>query len=128
MSTKTHLLLVAALLVAGCHSEASTAPPDAAPVIDAGAPDAALPRRPTRRYYLGRNAERCEVYSIDGDVVSPAERTPCPQELAVGERIRLAGKTCLREGRPDRTQPVVCPGALVTAEEKDRTERDGGVK
>ncbi len=116
-------VLALALLV-GCPGPAEDTAPvevDAAPLSDAGAP-----RRPTRRYYLARTAERCEVYSIDRDLVSPAERTACPQELQVGERIRIAGSTCMREGRPERTQPVVCPGALMKAEQRDRDARDAG--
>jgi hypothetical protein len=90
----------------------------------ASAPDAGPLRRPTRRHYLARTAEQCEVYSVDLDIVSPAERTPCPQDLQVGERIRVAGKACFREGQPDRSQPVVCPGPLMKA---DQRERDGGL-
>jgi hypothetical protein len=116
---------LALTLLAGCPGAVEdTAPAEvasAAPPSDAGAP-----RRPTRRYYLARTAERCEVHSIDRDLVSPAERTPCPQELQVGERIRIVGSTCMREGLPERTQPVVCPGALMRAEQRDREVRDGG--
>jgi hypothetical protein len=116
--------LVLALL-AGCPGPAENTAP--AEVTSAQPPsDAGAPRRPTRRYYLARTSERCEVYSIDRDLVSPAERTPCPQELQIGERIRIVGSTCLREGLPERTQPVVCPGALMRAEQRDREGRDGG--
>jgi hypothetical protein len=116
---------LALVALAGCPGPAEDMAPaeaaSAAPPQDAGAP-----RRPTRRYYLARTAERCEVYSIDRDIVSPAERTACPQELQIGERIRIAGKTCMREGRPERTEPVVCPGALMKAEQRDREARDAG--
>ncbi|MDI1448529.1 hypothetical protein [Polyangium sp. 6x1] len=112
---RTTLLLLAALLPAcrgGDSAEPSPAPPE--PTASA-APSAAMPRRPTIRHYLARTAERCEVYSVDRDAVSPATRTPCPQDLQVGERIRVTGKSCLREGSTERTQPVVCPGALLSA-------------
>lgn len=120
-------LAVSALVVMawGCQGAAvEEAPMPAASA--AAASSAELPRRPTRHHYLARTSERCEVYSVDHDVVSPAQRTPCPQDLQIGERIRVAGKTCLREGRVDRTQPVVCPGALIDADQKAREPRDGG--
>jgi hypothetical protein len=78
-------------------------------------------RRPTLRHILERTEERCEVYSVDGEWVSPAERTPCPQDLEIGEVIRVAGKTCFREGTRERSRPVVCPGPLLL-----RERRDGG--
>jgi hypothetical protein len=123
------LLRAALALVLGALAGCQGSGDDAAPAEVASAaplPTAAAPRRPTRRHYLARTAERCEVYSVDLDLVSPAERTVCPQELQIGERIRIAGKTCMREGRPERTQPVVCPGALMKAEERDREARDAG--
>ena len=47
--------------------------------------------------------------------------TPCPLILEVGERIRVAGKTCVREGGgPDRVEPVVCPDPLTAFERRDR--------
>jgi hypothetical protein len=50
--------------------------------------------------------------------------TPCPLFLEVGERIRVAGKTCVREGGgPDRTEPVVCPDPLTNFEIHDRGEK-----
>lgn len=80
---------------------------------------AATARRPTLRHILERTEERCEVYSMDGDKVSPSERTPCPQDLDVGERIRVAGKTCFRESRTGKQTPVVCPGPLLLRERRD---------
>ncbi len=58
---------------------------------------AAKARRPTRRFYLGRTEARCEVYFVDGDVFSVPESTPCPLDLLPGERMRIAGRTCMRE-------------------------------
>lgn len=78
-----------------------------------------LPRRPTLRHFLARTDERCEAYSMDGEHVSPAERVACPEDLEVGERIRVAGKTCVREGKRDRVRPVVCPGPLLLREKRD---------
>lgn len=99
----------------------------AAAGADASAPDASsAPRRPTHKFYLVRTQERCEVHSSDGEKVFPAERVSCPQDLEVGERIRLAGKTCMREGRPERARPVVCPGTLLYAYDRIHGRPDAG--
>lgn len=116
-------IIVFGLFVASCDGSAPVEV-RVAPAISA-APSAtatpAAPRRPKLRHYLAHTEERCEVYSVDGDQVSPAERVPCPQDFEVGERIRVAGKTCLREGKQERVRPVVCPGPLLL-----RERRDGG--
>ena len=53
-----------------------------------------------------------------------ARTTPCPLDLQVGERIRIAGKTCLREsGDPARVLPVVCPDPLTNLEKRDLAGR-----
>lgn len=93
---------------------------EASGVVDAGVVG---PRRPARRYYMTRTDKRCEVYSVEGDVISSPTLALCPQSIEVGERIRLAGLSCLREGRADREQPVVCPMDLMAAEQEGR-ERD----
>ncbi len=110
----SRLFLLAALLPACRGGSMEPAPAPLASAPPAAASSVAKPRRPTVRHYLARTAERCEVYSVDRDVVSPAVRTPCPQELQVGERIRVTGQSCLREGSTERTLPVVCPGALIS--------------
>jgi hypothetical protein len=86
-------------------------------------------RRPTRRCYLAHVEARCEVYAVDPDGGTRPAVTPCPVDLKVGERIRIAGKTCLREGpEPERVEPVVCPDPLTNLEKRDDAERarDGG--
>jgi hypothetical protein len=81
-------------------------------------------RRPARRYYLAHTAERCEVYSVDPAGTTPPSPTPCPPDLRVGERIRIAGKSCFREGDDARrVEPVVCPDPLTNLEKKDLGER-----
>ncbi|MDC0741242.1 hypothetical protein [Polyangium mundeleinium] len=111
------LLLLATLLSAcrgGESADATPTPPETTPsAAPSPSPSPSMPRRPTIRHYLARTAERCEVYSVDRDAVSPATRTPCPPDLQIGERIRVMGKSCMREGSTERTQPVVCPGALL---------------
>jgi hypothetical protein len=117
------LLLVAlagCLALTGCKDKH----PTAAAVEGSVAPDpepVASARRPSRRYYLARTATRCEIYFADPGRVSSPEPTPCPLILQIGERIRVAGKTCVREGgAPDRVEPVVCPDPLTNFEIKDR--------
>jgi hypothetical protein len=107
----------------GCKSKAADEAASGSPVP--GVPDgddAAPPRRPIRRYYLAHTDERCEVYSVEGDAISSPTPTPCPGDLLVGERIRIAGKTCIREGTRDveRQVPVVCPDPLTNRERDDR--------
>lgn len=119
----------------GGSGEASAGAGEGAPPGEAGASPSpsgeadAGPRRPVRRYYMGRTKERCEVYTVEADVIAPRGEAPCPAYIEVGERIRLAGFTCQREGTPGRTQPVVCPGDLLYAERDDRealTRPDAG--
>jgi hypothetical protein len=115
-------VLSALLALAACSDRH---PPPPAPASSA-APDpepASSARRPTRRYYLARTAARCEIFFADPGHVSPPEPTPCPQFLEVGERVRLAGKACFREGGdPDRVEPCVCPVPLMDFERRDRSK------
>jgi hypothetical protein len=115
----------AALLFALAACDAAPAPAPA-PAPSARAPEAPA-RRPTRRYFVGRTASRCEVYHVGEAGLGQAVEVPCPQDLEIGERIRLAGKTCLRESSVhDRVEPVVCPGALMDREEADHDAGVGG--
>lgn len=115
------LTIVFVLFAASC-ADATPVEVHVTPAISA-VPSAAVvetpPRRPSLRHYITRTEERCEVYSVEGDQVSPAERIPCPQDFEVGERIRVAGKTCVRDGKPERVRPVVCPGPLLQRERRD---------
>jgi hypothetical protein len=115
--------LAALALLAGCKDHAPVEPPTpSASATAAPAPEVSA-RRPTRRYYLGRTAARCEIYYLDTSGASTPFPTPCPVDLMVGERIRIAGKTCMREGNdPERVEPVVCPDPLTNFEMKDRGE------
>jgi hypothetical protein len=114
------LAALAACREAPSGDAAGADPGDEGADAAAGAPAASAlpPRRPTRRYYLARTRERCVVYSVDGDAISPPTEVPCPAELQRGERLRLAGKTCARESPADpaRDVPVVCPDPLTRAE------------
>jgi hypothetical protein len=80
-------------------------------------------RRPARRYYMTRSQEGCEVYFVDPTHVSEATHTPCPASVVAGERIRIAGKTCVRESDDTtRIEPVVCPDPLTNLEKRERGE------
>ncbi|APR83374.1 Hypothetical protein A7982_08723 [Minicystis rosea] len=109
-----------ALLACGaCHDRAEHVPTPVGSVVKEPDP-AASARRPARRYYLGRTASRCEIYRVDDTVVSPSTPTPCPADLQIGERIRIAGKTCMRESSvADRVEPTVCPDPLTNREKRD---------
>ncbi|WP_433933368.1 hypothetical protein AB3662_03625 [Sorangium cellulosum] len=125
--------LVAALLAgtAACQGDAGSQGAGT-PSGDAGAALAAegtpAPRRPTRYYHLRRTDDGCELFWIDGDLVSASQAIVCPPDLQVGERVRLTGKTCMRESAqtPARAVPVVCPLPLMNMEKADRTPPDAG--
>lgn len=115
--------LAALLILAGCKDHAPAEPPAASASAAPAPAPAVSTRRPTRRYYLGRTAARCEIYYLDASGASAPFATPCPMDLMVGERIRVAGKTCMREGNdPERVEPTVCPDPLTNFEIKDRGE------
>jgi hypothetical protein len=115
----------AALAVAlGCSEKRAKPSPPANVALSASAEALPAARRPARRYYLARTAERCEIYAVDPSGTTPKVPTPCPDYVRVDERIRITGMTCLRESDdPNRVQPVVCPDALVEREKRDRGER-----
>ncbi|WP_437725398.1 hypothetical protein [Sorangium sp. So ce861] len=117
--------------VAACQGDAGREGA-AAPAPDGGAALAAegtpAPRRPTRQYHLRRTDDGCELFWIDGDLVSASRTIVCPPDLEVGERVRLTGKTCMRESAqtPGRAVPVVCPLPLMELEKEDRAPPDAG--
>ena len=84
-----------ATAIVGCD-EPQAPPP--APTIDPPVVSSALPpRRPTRRYYLARTSERCEIFSQDGDDRTEPFGTPCPEYLRIGERIRQRDAIAIRK-------------------------------
>ncbi len=114
--------IVAALALAaasgGCGAQKSA---DIGAAASASAAPAVAARRPTRRYYLARTADRSEVYSVDGGDFSEPQKTPCPQDIEPGERFRITGRTCIREStEATREVPVVCPDPLTNLEKHDR--------
>ena len=60
----------------------------------------------------------------DGGERTDPFATPCPEFLQVGERIRIAGKTCFLDNKaqPERERPVVCPDPLTHFEKQVRGE------
>ncbi|AUX39486.1 hypothetical protein SOCE26_008780 [Sorangium cellulosum] len=131
---RTSLLVLLPALLAGlgaCRGDAG-GEGAGAPSSDGGAALAAegtpAPRRPTRYYHLRRTDEGCETFWIDGDLVSASQTVLCPPDLLVGERLRLTGKTCIRESAqtPARAVPVICPLPLTNMEKADRTPPDAG--
>lgn len=125
-------LSLALLLAAGCREAPAGGAADDGPLdgADAAAPggDGGAPRRPGRRYYFARTSARCEVYRVDGETPSPPEEARCVADLAVGERIRLSGRTCMRESPADpaRQVPVLCPDPLRQLEKDDIEAKDAG--
>jgi hypothetical protein len=113
-------LHIAALLLAGCGKSEAGLGPAASDTLEL--PDIAMSaKRPTLHFYMERTSDRCSVYGLDGVVKSPAKDEACPEDLLLGERIRIAGMTCTREGEtPDRSLPVVCPGSLLRFEKASR--------
>lgn len=74
---------------------------------------------------MSRVTDRCEilVYREDDAVERLPEDEACPKDLEPGERIRLTGSVCMREGAatPERNVPVVCPNPLMRAERDRRS-------
>jgi hypothetical protein len=111
------LWLLAGALVACGEGDAGQSVPQAPEPTAEPAWDPQV-RRPTWRFVYEKTGERCVVLRIDdNERITRGEEAACPVDLQVGERIRLAGRSCMREG-PDVTRilPVVCPDPLTNAE------------
>lgn len=123
MAERTALFVaLAALLVCACGGD--PAPPEPPAESASGAFALPPPRRPGRRFYLVRTTARCEIFMEDGGERTDPFATPCPEFLQVGERIRIAGKTCFLDNKaqPERERPVVCPDPLTHFEKQVRGE------
>ncbi len=75
-------------------------------------------RRPPWTFTFEKTGPRCTIFRIDaGERKTKIDDAACPVDMELGERYRLAGRTCLREGGgPSREVPVTCPDALTNAE------------
>lgn len=121
-TARTLGFLVAVALVGplACDSSrrtngASRVSESALPVPDLSA------RRPTVRFLMERTTDRCEVYWVDGAESSKHADAPCPEEMLLGEKLRLSGMTCILESATeDRRVPVVCPDPLTNLEKAYR--------
>jgi hypothetical protein len=104
-----------ASVVLACESEApDPARREPAPTVASAVFSA---RRPARTFFIANDNGACVLYFSEGDKQSKEQWTRCPRDIAPGERMRLAGRTCLRESdRPERRAPVRCPKSLVVAE------------
>ena len=137
MATRALRLLLGLLLAAGCRESSPPAGAGEAPATPSSAATAQVAstttaRRPRRRHYFARTTDRCEVYTAEGDTRSSASaiEAACPEQsvLARGERIRISGKTCMRESPadPSREVPVICPGPLIERDRDALGPEDGG--
>jgi hypothetical protein len=115
---------LAAAVLLSCGDQTGSADVDADAGVASPLPPAPSARRPTRRFFLARGPARCEIYAQDGDDRTEPFVTPCPEYVQIGERIRIAGKTCFLENRaqPEREKPVVCPDPLTRFEKEERGE------
>jgi hypothetical protein len=132
MRLRLALLAMLVPVAASCGRDAGAARPTASSASSSSPPadDAPSARRPTRRYRMTRVDDRCEVGFTDDRVASKPIVVPCPGQIANGERIRLAGKVCLREspGDASREVPVLCPDHLLVLEraEREKARADAG--
>lgn len=124
------LRLSALALVAAC-GEPRDEPSD--PQQLEPATSLSAPARPRPRYVMTRTGERCVIERFEESVASETlvPDVACPKDLELGERVRLTGMTCIREGgaTQDRNVPVVCPPTLTRAEKERReagSQRDAG--
>lgn len=89
-------------------------------------PDDALPAplRPARLLIFERTAAGCAVAVLEGESKEELAREPCPRDLELGERMRLAGAICMRDSPVEaRKVPVRCPGALLDARRRELSPR-----
>ncbi len=109
-----------AFIISGCQDVSAplVLPASAAPV----APSASSTLRPRIRTYYAINEEDvCVVYWQEPTRASIRKIIPCPREIDAGERLRLAGRTCMREAAESaRNIPVRCPKQVLAAEYDDR--------
>ncbi len=128
IAARAALLLTAAPLLCGCPADGEGE--RAARPEEPGAEPSWNPevKRPPWQFLLEKTGERCVVLRVDeGERITRIEETACPVDMEVGERLRLAGSVCLREGGSQaRAMPVVCPDPLTNAEkeflEKEQAE------
>lgn len=130
--------LLVAFVLLGCDEDPPAAANDgvsapassALAVATSASPDESLGLRPGRRpaksYILAHGATECVVYWEEGDRRSKTLEVRCPRELERGERIRLSGRVCFRQGNSrERDEPVRCPVDLVDLQRSDTADAGG---
>jgi hypothetical protein len=76
--------------------------------------------RPDRTYLASNDKNLCSVYWRHGKQRSKPATIRCPRELEPGEKMRLAGQSCLRESpTPGRATPVRCTSQLFYMRDAD---------
>ncbi len=116
-------LLVVPLAVVGCDAEVRAgAKPVSSLAASSFAPVASSMTMTRPPHVLERAGDRCVLFTVVRSERVLGDSVPCPSDLEDGERIRLAGRVCLREsGSAHRSLPVRCPPELV-----DRGEGGAG--
>lgn len=116
------LAVALAGLVEGCRSGGhDDLRPGAPEEVASFAPVASA--APRRTDVLERVGDGCMIFSEFAGERTLGDAVPCPAGLDDGERIRIASRACWRESaEASRSVPVRCPGALVEASERRRSD------
>jgi hypothetical protein len=121
MGARRAIALTVAVAISwlGCEEEP---PPRRLPKsADPPAPTLSATTVPRERtYYVANLGESCVVFWEEGLRTSKRAEVPCPREIEAGERLRLVGRTCMRESNdPKRSVPARCPKHIFYAELHD---------
>jgi hypothetical protein len=101
--------LLVALSLSGCRCSAETEHTTDTTTQTAAPSDLGPLRRPARTYWVVNDGGQCAVHWEANGKRSQGKHVRCPRELLDSERMRLAGRTCLRESQqPERNVPVRC--------------------
>lgn len=122
MTTRAALLLASSLTVTGCDDQSAAHRPP--PPTDSAEPEVAFDSvdRPTRTYWADNDEGRCAIYWEQPEATSRRMTIVCPREIEPGEKMRLAGQSCLRQSpKPERQTPVRCLKALFWMRQADRS-------
>ena len=112
-------MFVVPFALVGCEGKLrDDAKPVSSLVASSFAPIASSQSMPRQEHVLERAGDSCVLFSVLGSERALGDPVDCPGDLEDGERIRLAGRVCLREsGNAHRSLPVRCPSQLVDVSE-----------
>jgi hypothetical protein len=113
--------LLALLLLGGCRGDAPEPAPLAASAqaLSSGAVHDVAPA--VHQSFIEYGDKQCRNYLVRDGREQAHTAVRCPRELKPGERLRLAGSTCMRESDdPVRRMPVRCPSVLLTFDADER--------